>query len=122
MSPNVAKNFVCYQEATQYWVKATVGLPYYAKNGEVAAPAHGRYIYFADHGAAHAVCAVLNSSLFYAYFIVYGDCFHLADSLVTQFPPIEAVLTDGKLVQLNKTLMKDLRSNAVRQVDQYEEE
>ena len=23
------------------------------------------------------ICAILNSSLFYVYFIAYGDCFHL---------------------------------------------
>jgi len=67
-------------------VKATVGVPYYAKNGKVGAPAHGRYLYFRDAEAAHIVCAVLNSSLLYSYFIAYGDCFHLSDTLATSFP------------------------------------
>ncbi|MCA1597617.1 MAG: hypothetical protein LC769_01120, partial [Chloroflexi bacterium] len=39
-------HFIFYQEATQYWVKATVELPYYAKNGVVGTPAHGRFMYF----------------------------------------------------------------------------
>lgn len=59
-------HFVFYQEATRYWIKATVGLPYYAKNGIIGAPAHGRYLYFREEAAAHATCAVLNSSLFNA--------------------------------------------------------
>ncbi len=107
-------DFVFYQEATQYWVKATYGLPYYAKNSQVGAPAHGRYLFFARPETAHAACAVLNSSLFYAYFIAYGDCFHLSDGLATGFPVSEAILADKALVALNKKLMDELRDKAVR--------
>jgi hypothetical protein len=114
LSTRETKHFIFYQEATQYWVKATVGLPYYAKNGAVGAPAHGRHLYFAKPEVAHAAGAVLNSSLFYAYFIAYGDCFHLSDGLVSGFPVNEAILFDPTLVELNKTLMKDLRTNATR--------
>jgi hypothetical protein len=114
LSSRETRSFIFYQEATQYWVKATVGLPYYAKNGTVGAPAHGRYLYFAKPETAHAVAAVLNSSLFYAYFIAYGDCFHLSDGLVSGFPVNEAILSDPALVELNKALMKDLRTNATR--------
>ena len=38
--------FVFYQEATQYWTKATFGLPYFEKNGVVGPPAHGRVYLF----------------------------------------------------------------------------
>ncbi|MGA7501424.1 MAG: DNA methyltransferase [Isosphaeraceae bacterium] len=114
LSRRETSNFIFYQEATQYWVKATHGLPYYAKNDTVSAPAHGRYLFFAKPETAHVACAVLNSSLFYAYFIAYGDCFHLSDGLASGFPVSDAVLSDAKLVELNKKLMKDLRSQAVR--------
>ena len=105
-------SFVFYQEATQYWVKATVGLPYYAKDGIVGVPAHGRYLYFDDAQTAHAVSAILNSSLFYAYFIAYGDCFHLSDGLATGFPLTRDIVQDGALCALNERLMRDLRTNA----------
>ena len=105
-------HFVFYQEATRYWIKATIGLPYYAKNGIIGAPAHGRYLYFRDEGAAHAACAVLNSSLFYAYFIAYGDCFHLSDTLATSFPVPPAIMVDTCLIDLSKHLMADLTANA----------
>jgi hypothetical protein len=93
-------------------VKATVGLPYYAKNGKVGAPAHGRYLFFRDADAAHSVCAVLNSSLFYSYFVTYGDCFHLSDMLATGFPMPSGVLSDKSLVMLDRKLMKDLKEHA----------
>ena len=38
-SSRATKEFVFYQESAQYWVKATIGIPYYAKNGRVGAPA-----------------------------------------------------------------------------------
>jgi hypothetical protein len=108
------KAFVFYQEATQYWVKAVIGLPYYAKDGVVGAPAHGRYVYFANAAHAAAACAVMNSSLFYAYFIAYGDCFHLSDTLVGKFPVPKAMLEDETLVENGRALNSALKKSAIR--------
>ncbi len=106
------KHYVFYQEATGYWVKSTIGLPYYAKNGEEGAPAHGRYLYFDNSLSASATCAVLNSSLFYAYFITYGDCFHLSDTLATGFPLVADPTGTASLAKLNALLMRDLKDKA----------
>ena len=106
------KAFIFYQEATQYWTKVTFGLPYFEKNGVVCAPAHGRYVYFQDSKTAHVVCAVLNSSIFYAYFIAHGDCFHLSDKLANSFPITRSMAHDAALVRLNKRLMRNLRTGA----------
>jgi hypothetical protein len=113
-SDTVRNTFIFYQEATRYWVKATIGLPYYAKNGTKAAPAHGRYLFLVNTPSAHAVSGTLNSSLFYTFFIAYGDCFHLSDTLATTFPLATSVSSDGCLAKLNECLMKDLRKNADR--------
>jgi len=112
LEPQPTEKFIFYQEATQYWVKATVGLPHYAKNGVVGAPAHGRYLYFPQEKTAHSVCALLYSSLFYLYFIAYSDCFHLSHQLVSGFPISEQLIKDNKLIELNKQLMVDLQANA----------
>jgi hypothetical protein len=114
VTPTDTSSLIFYQEATGYWVKATYGVPYYAKNGVAGAPAHGRFLYFRGADTAHAACAVLNSSLFYAYFVSYGDCFHLSDGLATRFPVSDAILADKTLVELNQRLMKDLRAKAER--------
>jgi hypothetical protein len=105
-------DFIFYQEATGYWIKATVGLPYYAKNGNEGVPAHGRFLYFDRPRTTHAVCALLNSSLFYAYFITYGDCFHLSHTLATGFPISAELAGNKELAALNSRLMRDLRSKA----------
>lgn len=107
-------DFVFYQEATQYWVKATIGLPFYAKNGIEGAPAHGRYIYLGNAQQTAAVCAILNSSLFYAYFIAYGDCFHLSHALVAGFPVPERLLQNSDLIGLGEGLQASLTANAER--------
>lgn len=114
LATRATDRFIFYQEATQYWVKATIGLPFYAKNGKVGAPAHGRYLFFRDVEMAHVVCAVLNSNLFYSYFIAHGDCFHLSDILVTGFPLSPPVVGDKSLVKLDEKLMVDLRRHAQR--------
>lgn len=114
LTRNQSEHFIFYQEATRYWIKATFGLPYYSKNNVVGAPAHGRYLYFENAETAHAVCALLNSSLFYVYFIAYGDCFHLSDQLVSGFPVTASLLADKSLSGLNQKLMIDLKKNAER--------
>jgi hypothetical protein len=114
ISPSYRKHFCFYQEATQYWVKAVYGLPFYAKNGVEGAPAHGRYIYCGDETTALVTTAVLNSSLFYSYFVAYSDCFHLSQTLVEKFPVTEKILCDAHLAVLATSLMDDLKRNADR--------
>lgn len=107
-------HFVFYQEAMQYWAKATVGLPFYSKNGVVGAPAHGRYLYFNSGPSAAIVGGLLNSSLFYCYFIAFSDCFHLNDSLVRNFPMADGITESTDLPKLGKALAKQLGSKAER--------
>jgi hypothetical protein len=95
-------------------MKATVGLPYYAKNGVVDAPAHGRHLYFDQQHIAHSICALIHSSLFYVYYIAFSDGFHLSDNLVSSFPMSKGLLEYTELVTANESLMEELRSNALR--------
>ena len=107
-------NLVFYQEATEYWIKATLGLPYYAKDGVVDAPAHGRFLYFDNQNKASVVFALLNSSLFFSYFTALSDCFHLNDSLVKEFRIPKDIENDEDLVSLGEELIKSLSENAQR--------
>ena len=109
-----SKHFVYYQEAAQYWVKATSHVPFYAKNGQPGDPSHGRWLYFETPQLAAVGTAILNSSLFYAYFVAFGDCFHVTDGLVSAFRVPDAALTDTELAGLSAKLMQELKSGAVR--------
>src|SRR5207248_97018 len=81
-------------------------------------PAHGRFLYFEDSLTTHVVCAILNSNLFYTYFIAFGDCFHLSDTLVAHFPLRPEMLKDALLPQLNQQLMVHMIANAERKTIQ----
>lgn len=107
-------HFVYYQEAAQYWIKATSHLPFYAKNGVEMSPSHGRWLNFDTAQGATVAAAVLNSSLFYAYFIAFGDCFHVTDTLVVAFPVPDEAWRDKQLISAGKLLMQALKKGAVR--------
>jgi len=52
-------------------------------------------------------------SLFYSYFVAFGDCFHLSETLVRGFPVAQGALIDSDLEKLGRKLLKDLEKNAV---------
>ena len=113
-SKHTTGNFVFYQESAQYWIKATVGLPHYAKNGRVGAPAHGRHFYVDSAPQARIICTILHSSFFYSYYIAFSDCFHVSETLVASFPVPPATLNDGRLDLLGTKLVRSLKRNAER--------
>ena len=113
-SNRVTNYFAFYQEATRYWVKCALGLPYYEKDGVVQALSHGRYIYCTDLDIAASIFAILNSSLFYLFFATWADGFHVSSGVVMTFPVTEKIATDDKLVELGHQLDKSLRDTALR--------
>lgn len=108
------KYFIYYQEATNYWMKAATRIPFYRKNGKVTSPAHGRFLYFEKEKIALSTLALLNSSLFYLWYITFSDGFHLSDMLVRNFPSEENLLQNETLLRLGKKLEKDIEMNSIR--------
>jgi len=112
VSPGETKYKIYYQEATNAWMKATCRLPYYKKNGVVTRPPHGRLLYFDDDRTAHVVCALLNSTLFYLWFVTYSDGFHLSHALVQHFPVHNVLCLGEQLLLLTQQLEKDIQRYA----------
>ncbi|QBD83195.1 hypothetical protein EPA93_47445 [Ktedonosporobacter rubrisoli] len=104
--------FVYYQEATNYWLKATCRVPFYKKNGKIMHPPHGRFLFLANEQLAHTVMALLNCSLFYLWFATYADSFHLSQSLVKSFPTGNALYTIAALPDLAIQLEEEIQRNA----------
>ncbi|MDD2728098.1 Eco57I restriction-modification methylase domain-containing protein [Malikia sp.] len=104
---------VFYQEACRYWLKAQAGLPFFARNGEVMQPPHGRVFSATDGEAAAFLGCLLNSSLFYWYYSLFSDCEHVNDDLVKTIPiPVN---WDGRNWRdLSDVLRVELTSHAVR--------
>ena len=105
-------HFVYYQEATNYWIKATCNIPFYKKNGIIAGPPHGRFLYFNDLLFARIVMALMNSSLFYLWFATYADGFHLSHTLVKDFPSGDEISNQNELINLSILLEQDIEVNA----------
>jgi hypothetical protein len=69
-------------------------------------------LYFDDESRAKVAFAILHSSLFYSFYIAYGDCFHVSDALVTSFHVPPAAFEDKSLQSLATKLMRDLERNS----------
>jgi hypothetical protein len=108
------EHFAFYQEATRYWIKCALGLPYYEKNGVVQALSHGRYIYGESQEHSSVIFAIMNSSLFYLFFATWGDGFHVSDFIVNSFPIVPSIFEDKDLAKFGLLFDKSLRENALR--------
>jgi hypothetical protein len=111
LSPRRTTHFVYYQEATNYWTKATCRVPFYRKNGVEMEPAHGRFLFFRDEITACTVMALMNSSLFYLWFATYSDGFHLSHTLVKEFPVAKELYELRELSLLSIRLEEDIRAH-----------
>jgi hypothetical protein len=83
------------------------------------------YKVFAVDGVAvrEALACVLNSSLFYSWFVTYTDVYHCGRESVLDFPVDVAALAHRFSVELgriNERLMSDLRSHRVRRSISYQ--
>jgi hypothetical protein len=105
---HATKHFVYYQEATNYWIKATCCVPYYKKDDQVTVPPHGRFLYFNTARNACTTMALLNSSLFYIWFTTCSDGFHLSHSLVKAFPIDGTLYALPELPTLAARLFEDI--------------
>lgn len=106
------KEFIYYQEATNYWMKAAMRIPYYKKNNLIEEPAHGRKLYFERKNDKQVVFSILNSSLFYSWYIAFSDGFHLSDNVVKRFPFDTELINNIELLKLTKRLEADIDNNS----------
>ncbi len=107
-------DFIYYQEATNYWMKAAMRIPYYKKNGIVETPAHGRKLYFKNETDKRTIFSLMNSSLFYIWYIAFSDGFHLSDNVVKRFPIDIELLGQADIMELSKKLQNDIDANSFK--------
>ena len=107
------RNFIYYQEATNYWMKACLRIPYYKKDGNIEIPDHGRILYFVNEILQKVCFAIINSSLFYVYYITFSDGFHLGDGLIKKYSFDSLLRNNQELISLATQLEKDLKKNSI---------
>lgn len=106
---------VWYHDTPQYWIRALDFLPKFLRNGKNDLSVSHKSIYLKHNNAKTSVLAILNSSLFYWYFIKISDCRHLILSDIDAFPcTIDKLSPDTikTLKKLGNKLMVSYQKNS----------
>ena len=119
----VGESLCYYHNSPQYWIRATDFVPYFwnERYGEKQSD-HIKNLRFKNHDHAIAECAVLNSSIFYWWFIVHSNCRDLNMREIENFPFDPNKMKDTMLRQLSgivEELMESYRKNSVRNEASY---
>ena len=116
--------FACrFHNSPQYWIRATDFVPYFwnERDGQKQS-VQVKDLWFSDKTHALALCAVLNSSLFYWWFIISSDCRHLNIREIINFYFAPQKL-DRKgmttLAEIVHELMRHYQSHAIRKEANY---
>lgn len=110
-----------YHSAPRYFIRATKRMPYFwnQKEGEKLSVSI-KICSFKDEDSATIGCAMLNSSLFYMWFLVMSDCRHLNAREVDNFPCISHIEPDrNALLRLFDELMIDYENHKTRKETYY---
>lgn len=103
-----------------------IGLPFYSKNGDIKAPAHGRHFYTESEELASSVFGIANASIFYLHYISSTDCFHLSADALETFPICEAIknhkIFSEKSLEIYQRLSNtaDIKGMTTRKGDEIE--
>lgn len=120
---NIRDNFVYFHNAPQYFTRATDFQPYFwnEKDGEKLSISVKR-ISCRSTQDSKIICDILNSNLFYLWFIAFSDCRHLNLREIYEFPfsfnNLDSQLK-AKLTTLCKSLMNDYIKNKNRKRTLY---
>jgi hypothetical protein len=112
-----------FHNAPQYWIRSLDFVPYFWNERDGQKPStQVKDVAFATVSQAEVAVAVMNSSIFYWWFVVLSDCRHLNIREIVNFPiDLGAVPPElhGSLKETVKLLMVDYRQNANRKEAWY---
>ena len=108
-----------YHNAPLYFTRGTNFLPYFSNDRGDSISSSVKTISFSSEEERDICCCLLNSSLFYMWFVLFSDCRHLNVREIENFPlgfsHMKKDIKD-KLVELCQELMEDLNHNKIRKV------
>lgn len=119
----IGKHQIYYHNAPQYWIRAMDFTPYFfnERDGEKLS-SHLKTLKLYDKRDAELTVAILNSSLFYYWFITYSNCRDLSLREIIRFPiDLNSVTknTKDELVDCTHYLMNDLKKHSIRKEARY---
>jgi len=114
---------VYFHNAPRYWIRAMTFAPYFwNERGGEQLSTQVKLLTFLNEIDANVVTSVINSSLFYWWFIALSDCRHLNLREIERFPlGLDTMDEDCKrtLATISQGLMNDYREHMVRKEAQY---
>ncbi len=116
------KNVVYYHGAPEYWTRANDYIPYFwnERDGERLSDAMSKL--YTRNECVASLCALINSSLFYWWFVIMSDCRNLNKREIENFPLNLEMLHNTyptKLTSLVAKVMANYRHNAIRKHTVY---
>jgi len=113
-----------FHNTPRYWIRAMTFVPYFwNERGGEQISSHIKSLNLATKTDASVTVAVLNSSLFYWWFIVLSNCRDLVMREIESFPlglDRMSAKTKNRLEELVVELMKDYKKHAVRKETEYQ--
>jgi len=112
---------IYFHNSPRYFVRVMNKIPYFwnQKDGEKTST-QVKYLCYGNEEKTYALGSVLNSSLFYWWFLLFSDSRHLNNREIDHFPfSIGTNFNDKKLIQLFENLNKDFEKNKFRKETYY---
>jgi hypothetical protein len=113
---STGSNIYVHRVITQF-VKCLNFIPYFKNEADGQKKSEDYKLYtFRNLTESKAAIAAINSTIFFYYFILYGDCFHCGKDFVNSFPLTlsSSPQTTAALALIAPRLMSDLKKHAVR--------
>ncbi|MFH1860627.1 MAG: DNA methyltransferase [bacterium] len=114
---------IYFHNAPQYWIRATIKPPYFwnEKDGKKTS-VQVKSLSCTDKAQKAVACSILNSSLFYLWFLSLSDCRHLNMREIKWFPVSFGSFNNKIVSELNEKvcqLMESLEKNKYRKETYY---
>ena len=91
-------------------------VPYFARNGKQSTSSHNKTLLASNAAGAAVIIGLLNSSLFYWFFIKTSNCRDLTGFVIEDFP-FSMILVGDELTDMKEAvckLMADYKNNSIR--------
>ncbi len=112
---NIDDNFAWwYHSVARYWIKAYNFLPYFTRNEVAGISSKINKFYAFTEDIAKVCVGLVNSNLFYFWWIIQSDEFDVLPSEILSMPMPESLLKDAKIPVLVDNLMTDYKEKALR--------
>lgn len=114
----LSDHYVSYRNAGGRYYKVVLNYePIFKLNGIIKKSSTYQRLYFDDKKYANSICCIMNSSLFFWYWLNYSDTWHLVNREIGSFPINleEAIIEELNLI--NTLLMADFLKKSINKIE-----